>query len=67
MYVFPVGYLPAPDEPEGVPLRTSHNFEATDSKVHTSWYQGDVRLRDVENPTEPTELTAWVSPDEQVF
>lgn len=63
----PVGYIPAPDEPQGAPLRTSHNFEATDSKVHTSWYQGGVRLWDIEDSTEPTELAAWVSPDGQAF
>lgn len=55
-----VGYIPAADEAEGAPLRTSHNFEAPDSKVHTSWYQDGVRLWDVEDPTKSTELTAWV-------
>jgi hypothetical protein len=62
-----VGFIPAPDEPAAAPLRTSHNFEPTGSKVHTSWYQGGVRLWDVEDPTEPTELAAWVSPDGQAY
>lgn len=63
----PVGYIPAPDEPKGAPLRTSHNFEATDSKVHTSWYQGGVRLWDIEDAANPEELAAWVSPDGQAY
>lgn len=62
-----VGFIPAPDEPQAAPLRTSHNFEPTDSKVHTSWYQGGVRLWDVEDPTDPQELAAWISPDGQAY
>lgn len=55
------------DEPQGAPLRTSHNFEPTDSKVHTSWYQGGVRLWDVEDPTNPEELASWISPDGNAY
>lgn len=63
----PVGFIPAPDEPAGAPLRTSHNFDVTDSKAHTTWYQGGVRLYDIEDPSDPTELAAWVSPDGQAY
>lgn len=63
----PVGFIPAPDEPAGAPLRTSHNFEVTDSKVHTTWYQGGVRLFDLSPPSDPTQLAAWVSPDGQAY
>lgn len=54
-----VGYIPAPDEPQGDALRTSHNFDVTDSKVFASFYQGGMRAYSIEDPTQPAELAAF--------
>lgn len=53
-----VAYIPAP-EPLDDALQTSHNFDVTDSKLFTSWYQGGVRAYDIDDPTSPTELAAF--------
>lgn len=53
-----VAYIPAPD-PLDDALQTSHNFDVTDSKLYTSWYQGGVRAFDVEDPRNPSELAAF--------
>lgn len=41
-----VAYLPAPEQPDDVAL-TSHNFDVTDTKLFTSWYQGGIRAYDL--------------------
>lgn len=38
---------------------TSHNFEFDGDRLYTSWYQGGIRVFDVSNPADPTELAAW--------
>jgi hypothetical protein len=53
-----VAYVPAPDDPEDA-LRTSHNFDVTDSKLFASFYQGGIRAYDIEDPTAPEELAAF--------
>jgi hypothetical protein len=35
---------------------TAHNFEITDSRLYSSWYQGGVKVHDVSDPTSPEEL-----------
>lgn len=41
-----VAYIEAPEQPDDV-LLTSHNFDVTETKVFTSWYQGGVRAYDL--------------------
>jgi len=41
-----VAYIDSPDQPDDV-LLTSHNFDVTETKVFTSWYQGGVRAFDL--------------------
>lgn len=53
-----VAYIPA-REPLDDAAQTSHNFDVTDGKLFTSWYQGGVRAFDVEDPTDPTELAVF--------
>lgn len=57
-----VGYIPAPEEPQGDALRTSHNFDVTDDKVFASFYQGGLRAYDIEDPANPEELAAFAPP-----
>lgn len=54
----PVGFIPSPDRPTDA-VRTAHNFDVTDSKVFSSWYQGGLRAYSIEDPTAPTELAAF--------
>jgi hypothetical protein len=41
-----VAYIDAPDQPDDA-LLTSHNFDVTETKVFTSWYQGGIRAFDL--------------------
>lgn len=41
-----VAYIEAPDQPDDA-LLTSHNFDVTDSKLFTSFYQGGIRAYDL--------------------
>jgi hypothetical protein len=41
-----VAYVDAPDQPDDAAL-TSHNFDVTETKLFTSWYQGGVRAFDL--------------------
>ena len=46
---------------------TAHNFELRDDRLYSSWYQGGVKIHDVSDPTEPTELAWWRDPDSAGF
>lgn len=54
--------IPAPkssDESfEGV-WTTSHNFEFRGDRLFTSWYRGGVKVHDVSDPTDPTQIAHW--------
>ena len=52
-----VGYIAPPDVDVG--LRTSHNFDVTANRLHTSWYNGGVRVFDITDPSDPTELYTY--------
>jgi hypothetical protein len=41
-----VAYIEAPDQPDDAAL-TSHNFDVTETKLFTSWYQGGIRAFDL--------------------
>ncbi|QLG62902.1 hypothetical protein [Halorarum salinum] len=56
-----VGYIPAPDRPADA-LRTSHNFDVTDSKVFASFYQGGIHAYDIEDPGDPRHLAGFAAP-----
>jgi len=45
-------------EPGGV-LTTAHNFELTDGRLYSAWYNGGVRVHDVREPSRPRELFHW--------
>lgn len=60
-----VAYIPAPEQPDDVAL-TAHNFDVTDTKLFTSWYQGGIRAYDIADPTNPEELAAF-APDGTAF
>lgn len=40
-------------------LRTSHNFDVTANTLYTSWYGGGVRVFDIDDPTNPTEIGSY--------
>lgn len=47
------------DPPAVDAFRTSHNFDVTANRLHTSWYAGGVRIYDVTDPANPTERAAY--------
>ena len=44
--------------PGGV-LTTAHNFEFTDGRLYSAWYNGGVRVHDVRAPSTPREIYHW--------
>jgi hypothetical protein len=40
-------------------FRTSHNFDVTNNRLHSSWYAGGVRVHDITDPTNPEELYSY--------
>lgn len=44
-------------------FRTSHNFDVTPNRLHSSWYGGGVRLFDVTAPEDPEELSVYRTDD----
>ena len=59
-----IGFISPPDVDVG--LRTSHNFDVTQNRIHTSWYNGGVRVFDVTDPTEPA-LRGVYNPEGYAF
>ncbi|AQL42365.1 hypothetical protein BV210_06395 [Halorientalis sp. IM1011] len=51
---------------EGV-WTTAHNFEFDGDRLYTSWYQGGVKVFDVSDPANPTEIAAWRDTDDACF
>lgn len=47
------------DPPDVSGFRTSHNFDVTRNRLHTSWYSGGVRVYDITDPSDPTEEAAY--------
>lgn len=46
---------------------TSHNFDFVGDQLYTSWYNGGVKVFDVSDPSNPTELVWWRKPNETAF
>ncbi|WP_440008905.1 LVIVD repeat-containing protein [Halomicrococcus sp. SG-WS-1] len=44
-------------------FRTSHNFDVTENRIHTSWYNGGVAIFDVTDPANPAQLGHYASED----
>jgi hypothetical protein len=53
-----LGYISPPDEDVG--LRTAHNSDVTNNRLHASWYNAGVRVDDITDPSEPQELAAYM-------
>lgn len=47
----------APPDVDG--FRTSHNFDVTRNRLHTSWYEGGVVVFDFTDPANPEELASY--------
>lgn len=46
---------------------TAHNFDLVGDRLYSAWYRGGVRVHDVSDPAEPTELAAWADRDTAEF
>ena len=49
--------IEAPDRPGA--FRTSHNFDLTANRLHSSWYEGGVRIHDITDPANPEEIASY--------
>jgi hypothetical protein len=47
------------DPTRGGILTTAHNFELTEGRLYSAWYQGGVRVHDVREPSEPRQIFRW--------
>jgi hypothetical protein len=62
--VYAAGIDPSADDPT-VPLdgyHTAHNAELVDGVLYSSWYSSGLRIVDLSNPTEPTEIGYFIPP-----
>lgn len=61
----------APPETADATIRglwtTSHNFELRGGILYSSWYRGGVKRFDVSDPSNPTQRTWWMDPNEAEF
>ncbi|MFC4544537.1 LVIVD repeat-containing protein [Halosolutus amylolyticus] len=55
-----VGFVSPPDADA---FRTSHNFDVTANRLHTSWYDGGVQVHDVTDPSDPEKLASYRTDD----
>ncbi|NHN46494.1 hypothetical protein G9464_02625 [Halostella sp. JP-L12] len=58
-----IGFIDSPDTPG---FDTSHNFDVTANRLHTSWYEGGVRVFDISDPGSPSEIASY-DPDGSSF
>lgn len=57
---------PVIDDDDSGKLFTSHNFDVTANRLHTSWYHGGVHVYDITDPSNPERLAAY-DPDGYAF
>jgi hypothetical protein len=50
---------PTSDPAPGGVLTTAHNFELTDGRLYSAWYNGGVAVHDVREPSWPREIFRW--------
>lgn len=48
-------------------LRTSHNFDVTQSRLYSSWYGGGVRVHDITDPANPKQVGCYDPDDESSY
>jgi hypothetical protein len=58
---------PAADETRGGTWTTAHDFAFAGDRLVSAWYQGGVRIHDVADLGEPSELARWRRPAEAAF
>ena len=54
-----VATIEALDLNDGIFADTSHNFDVTANRIHTSWYRGGVRIYDITDPSDPSTLAIY--------
>jgi len=62
--------IQAPETPDATrdgTWTTAHNFELTGGTLYSSWYQGGVKIHDIQTPSSPTELAWWHESSEASF
>jgi len=47
------------DPTRGGVVTTAHNFELTDGRLYSAWYNGGVRVHDVRDPDQPRQIFRW--------
>ena len=57
---------PVIDEDDTGKLFTSHNFDVTANRLHSSWYHGGVHVYDITDPANPDHLAGY-DPDGYAF
>lgn len=57
---------PVIDDDDAEKFFTSHNFDVTANRLHTSWYHGGVHLYDITDPEAPERLAGY-DPDGYAF
>lgn len=57
---------PVIDQNDTGKLFTSHNFDVTGNRLHTSWYHGGVHVYDITDPANPDRLAGY-DPDGYAF
>lgn len=65
-----VAVIEPPDSPEptiGGVWTTAHNFEITENRLYSSWYQGGMMIHDITTPVDPQRIAAWRDPDQVSF
>jgi len=56
-----------PDPTRGGIWTTAHNFELSENRLYSSWYQGGMMIHDISDPSAPERIAAWRDPDEVSF
>jgi Uncharacterized conserved protein len=46
---------------------TAHNLDLANDRLYTSWYYGGVKVHDISDPANPSQLAWWRNPEQAVF
>lgn len=57
----------SPDPSRNGIWTSAHNFELSDDRLYSSWYDGGITIHDISDPADPTRIAAWRNPDEASF
>ncbi|MFB6084903.1 MAG: LVIVD repeat-containing protein [Halorientalis sp.] len=58
---------PTPDPSYDGVWTTAHNFGFDGDRLYSAWYQGGLKVHDVSDPANPTEIAAWRDTDAACF